>query len=75
MSPRTPALLILLFCSAIAGASYAFRGAAPADVQMPEVAELHRAAPAADRQETKPEARTEPAIRVILPSPYEIRSN
>jgi hypothetical protein len=75
MSPRALALLMLLFCSAIAGASYARRGAAPPDLPMPEVAEMHRAAPAVDPQETKPEARIEPAIRVILRSPYEIRSN
>ena len=76
MSPRTFALLMLLFCSAIAGASYARRGPAPPDLQLPAIAELRRPAPNAELQEATSEAATtKPAIRVILPSPYEIRYN
>ena len=77
MSSRVFAILMLFFCSAVSGAVYARRGAAPADEQTPVIVELAKAEPTAklSEQEPKRAARSEPAIRIILPSPYEIRSN
>jgi hypothetical protein len=70
MSPRTFGLLMLLFCSAMAGAGYARLSAAP-PVAVADVA-------ATVQTNAGPDTRTlrsEPPVRVILPSPYEIRTN
>ena len=75
MSPRLFAVLMLFFCSAISGVAYARRSAV--NELTPVTIELAKAEPTAklSEQEPKRAARSEPAVRIILPSPYEIRSN
>ena len=84
MSPRTFGYLMLLFCSAMAGAGYARLSAAPPDVQVLAVAAAMQPdnqpseQPATAPANTGPDARTlpsEPAVRVILPALWEVRSN
>ena len=86
MSPRTFGFLMLLFCSAMAGAGYARLSAAPPDalaVAVAGAAPTQPDTPPPGQGATAPtnsasDARTlrsEPPVRVILPSPYEIRTN
>jgi|EndMetStandDraft_2_1072991.scaffolds.fasta_scaffold977090_1 hypothetical protein len=81
MSPRTFGLLMLLFCSAMAGAGYARLSAAP-PVAVADVAAMQPDTPSGQgatvQTNAGPDTRTlrsEPPVRVILPSPYEIRTN
>jgi hypothetical protein len=86
MSPRTFGYLMLLFCSAMAGAGYARLAAVPPDQRTVTVADVAAVQPdtqpgqgATVQTNAGPDARaperSQPAIRVILPSPYEVRTN
>jgi len=70
MLERTIALLIVLWCSLIAGVGYARRGTPPPMNQSQEAEVLQVSVP-----EPRSVARVQPdpAIRIILPSPYEHR--
>ena len=79
MLARGIGLLILLWCSLIAGVGYARRGTPPPlistqETGLPEMSIVSASEPQAAMQpQAAARAQPEPPIRIILPSPYEPR--
>jgi hypothetical protein len=73
MSPRLFGLLMLLWASSVVGAGYSLNQKEPQVMAEASVADSIPASTAAAPEEAA--ARAGPPIRVILPSPYEIRTN
>jgi len=73
MSPRLFGLLMLLWASSVVGAGYSLNQKEPQVMAEASVASSIPAPTAVAPAE--PDPKTGPAIRVILPSPYEVRTN
>ena len=73
MSPKLFGILMLLWASAVAGAGYSLRQTEP---QVLAEAPVAGGADASSVSSPAPPVQgADPAIRVILPSPYEVRTN
>jgi hypothetical protein len=73
MSPRLFGTLMLLFASLVAGAGYSLSRNEPQVMAEASVVDGNGATTESSPARTMPKA--DPAIRVILPSPYEVRIN